>query len=255
MSSLLEIADLNKRFGGLQAVDRCDLSVREGSITGLIGPNGAGKTTLFSIISGFTRADSGQIRFGGQRIDGLGAYEVARRGLRRTFQIPRELKEMSVLENLMLVPEDQFGDRILSVLLPGARVRREEQANEAAAREVLETVGLADKSDIPAARLSGGQKKLLELARCLMSRPRLMLLDEPTAGVNPTLIRHLMKVMQNVHASGITLLIIEHNMNVVMELCERVVVLDRGHVIAAGTPTEIQQNKQVLDAYLGGVDA
>ncbi|ANT54730.1 MULTISPECIES: ABC transporter ATP-binding protein [Mesorhizobium] len=255
MSNLLEIAGLNKRFGGLQAVDRCELSVREGSITGLIGPNGAGKTTLFSIISGFTKPDSGQIRFGGRRIEGLGAYEVARRGLRRTFQIPRELKEMSVLENLMLVPEGQFGDRLLSVLLPGARVRQEEQVNEAAAREVLETVGLAEKADIAAARLSGGQKKLLELARCLMSRPRLMLLDEPTAGVNPTLIRHLMKVMQKVHASGITLLIIEHNMNVIMELCERVVVLDRGHVIAAGTPAEIQQNKQVLDAYLGGVDA
>ncbi|MCV9938359.1 ABC transporter ATP-binding protein [Boseaceae bacterium BT-24-1] len=255
MSNLLEIAGLNKRFGGLRAVDRCDLLVREGSITGLIGPNGAGKTTLFSIISGFIKPDSGQILFGGQRIDSLSAYQVAQRGLRRTFQIPRELREMSVLENLMLVPGGQFGDRILSVLLPGARVGQEERANEAAAREVLEMVGLAEKADIGAARLSGGQKKLLELARCLMSRPRLMLLDEPTAGVNPTLIRHLMKVMQKVHASGITLLIIEHNMNVIMELCERVVVLDRGHVIAAGAPAEIQRNRQVLDAYLGGVDA
>lgn len=254
MNNILETKALSRRFGGLQAVDGCELAVRTGSITGLIGPNGAGKSTLFNIVSGFIKPDSGEILLCGQRIDGLSAYEVARRGLRRTFQIPRELKQMSVLENLMLVPEGQFGDRLWSVVLPGARVRQEEQDNEAAAREVLKTVGLAEKADIPAAQLSGGQKKLLELARCLMSRPRLVLLDEPTAGVNPTLIRQLMKVMQKVHASGITLLIIEHNMNVIMELCEHVIVLDRGHVIAAGTPEEIQQNNQVLDAYLGGVD-
>ena len=255
MNAILEIAGLNRRFGGLQAIDRCEFSVREGSITGLIGPNGAGKSTLFNIVSGFLNPDSGEVRFEGRRIDGKAPYAVARLGLRRTFQIPRELKRMSVLENLMLVPEGQFGDRILSVVLPDARVREEERANAATAREVLQMVGLETKADAPSALLSGGQKKLLELARCLMSRPRLMLLDEPTAGVNPTLIRDLMDVMRQVHASGITLLIIEHNMNVVMELCERIVVLDRGHVIAAGTPSEIQENRQVLDAYLGGADA
>ncbi|MBN9076781.1 MAG: ABC transporter ATP-binding protein [Rhizobiales bacterium 65-79] len=255
MNAILEIAGLNRRFGGLQAIDRCEFSVRKGSITGLIGPNGAGKSTLFNIVSGFLKPDSGEVRFEGRRIDGMAPHAVARLGLRRTFQIPRELKRMSVLENLMLVPEGQFGDRILSVVLPDARVREEERANAAAAREVLQMVGLETKADAPAALLSGGQKKLLELARCLMSRPRLMLLDEPTAGVNPTLIRDLMDVMRQVHASGITLLIIEHNMNVVMELCERIVVLDRGHVIAAGTPSEIQENRQVLDAYLGGADA
>jgi neutral amino acid transport system ATP-binding protein len=255
MNAILEIAGLNRRFGGLQAIDRCEFSVRKGSITGLIGPNGAGKSTLFNIVSGFLKPDSGEVRFEGRRIDGMAPHAVARLGLRRTFQIPRELKRMSVLENLMLVPEGQFGDRILSVVLPDARVREEERANAAAAREVLQMVGLETKADAPAALLSGGQKKLLELARCLMSRPRLMLLDEPTAGVNPTLIRNLMGVMRQVHASGITLLIIEHNMNVVMELCERIVVLDRGHVIAAGTPSEIQENRQVLDAYLGGADA
>jgi neutral amino acid transport system ATP-binding protein len=255
MNAILEIAGLNRRFGGLQAIDRCEFSVRKGSITGLIGPNGAGKSTLFNIVSGFLKPDSGEVRFEGRRIDGMAPHAVARLGLRRTFQIPRELKRMSVLENLMLVPEGQFGDRILSVVLPDARVREEERANAAAAREVLQMVGLETKADAPAALLSGGQKKLLELARCLMSRPRLMLLDEPTAGVNPTLIRDLMDVMRQVHASGITLLIIEHNMNVVMELCERIAVLDRGHVIAAGTPSEIQENRQVLDAYLGGADA
>lgn len=255
MTNVLETKALSRRFGGLQAIDRCELAVRAGSITGLIGPNGAGKSTFFNIVSGFIKADSGEILFGGQRIDGLNAYEVALRGLRRTFQIPRELKQMSVLENLMLVPERQFGDRLISVLLPGARVGQEERVNEATAREVLETVGLAEKADAQAGQLSGGQKKLLELARCLMSRPKLMLLDEPTAGVNPTLIRHLMKIMRKVHASGVTLLVIEHNMNVIMELCERVIVLDRGHVMATGTPLDIQQNKQVLDAYLGGANS
>lgn len=255
MSNILEIRSLSKRFGGLQAVDRCELDVATGSITGLIGPNGAGKSTLFGLVSGFIRPDSGEIHLDGQRIDGLPPHEVARLGLRRTFQIPRELKEMSVLENLMLVPENQFGDHIFSIFTRGTRVRREERAHATAAREILETVGLADKADTPAWQLSGGQKKLLELARSLMSHPRIMLLDEPTAGVNPTLIRHLMKVMQKVHASGITLLIIEHNMNVVMELCERVIVLDRGRVIASGTPAEIQQDQNVLDAYLGGAEA
>lgn len=254
MSSILEIRELSKRFGGLQVVDRCSFDVADGSITGLIGPNGAGKSTLFGLLSGFNKPDAGEIRLNGRRIDGLPPYEVARRGLRRTFQIPRELKEMSVLENLMLVPENQFGDRILSIFTSGERVRREEHAHETAARKVLETVGLADKAETSAWQLSGGQKKLLELARSLMSHPRIMLLDEPTAGVNPTLIRHLMKVMEIVRESGITLLIIEHNMNVVMELCERVIVLDRGRVIASGKPSEIQQNQNVLDAYLGGTE-
>ncbi len=254
MTTILDIKGLNRRFGGLQAVDRCDISVKTGSITGLVGPNGAGKSTVFNMVSGFTAPDSGEIHFDGRRIDDMSAHGIARLGLRRTFQIPRELKRMSVLENLMLVPENQFGDRILPLVLPGSRVRLEEKANAEAAREILQTIGLGEKAEHPAALLSGGQKKLLELGRCLMSQPKLMLLDEPTAGVNPTLIRHLMKVMQKLHASGITLLIIEHNMNVIMELCERVIVLDRGHVIATGTPSEIQQNKQVLDAYLGGVE-
>ncbi|RTM09844.1 MAG: ABC transporter ATP-binding protein [Hyphomicrobiales bacterium] len=250
---LLEIAGLNKRFGGLQAVDRCGLSVRHGSITGLIGPNGAGKSTLFNLITGFLKPDTGQVTFAGHRIDGLPPHGVARLGLRRTFQIPHELKRMSVLENVMLVPERQTGDRLLSIILPGKRVRLEERANEATAKDVLRLVGLETKVDSPAELLSGGQKKLLELARCLVSRPQLMLLDEPTAGVNPTLIRHLMSVMRQVNGLGITLLVIEHNMNVIMKLCEQIIVLDRGHVIASGSPSQIQQNPQVLDAYLGGV--
>jgi len=255
MTEILDIDAVSRSFGGLKAVDRCSFKVREGSITGLVGPNGAGKSTLFSIVSGFTSPTSGRITFAGQAIHDMPSYRIARLGLRRTFQIPHELKRLSVLENLMVVPERQYGDRLLSILLPGSRVRTEEHHNEEEARRVLQTVGLAEKADHPAAMLSGGQKKLLELARCLASRPKLILLDEPTAGVNPTLIRHLVGVMRSLHASGISLLIIEHNMNVIMELCENVIVMDRGQVIATGSPQEIQANRQVLDAYLGGVEA
>lgn len=255
MNQILEVNKVSRRFGGLKAVNECAFSVRSGSITGLVGPNGAGKSTLFSLVSGFVRPDSGEIVFAGERIDGLSAHNVAQRGLRRTFQIPRELRKMTVLENLLLVPENQFGDRILSVILPGKRVRKEEAHNIETASKVLQMVGLSEKENHPAALLSGGQKKLLELGRCLMAEPKLLLLDEPTAGVNPTLIRQLMEVLRRVHATGVTLLIIEHNMTVIMELCERVIVMDRGQVIAAGTPKEIQSNAQVLDAYLGGVSA
>ncbi|MGG7582076.1 ABC transporter ATP-binding protein [Rhizobium sp. Nf11,1] len=255
MKQILEIKDVSRRFGGLQAVNKCRFSVRAGSITGLVGPNGAGKSTLFSLVSGFVRPDSGEVLFDGNHIEKLSAHDIARLGLRRTFQIPRELKQMTVLENLLLVPEGQFGDQVRSVLLPGKRVRDEERINLQKAQGVLEMVGLGEKAQHPAALLSGGQKKLLELARCLMADPKLLLLDEPTAGVNPTLIRHLMAVLRRIHASGVTLLIIEHNMTVIMELCERVIVMDRGQVIAAGTPVEIQSNKEVLDAYLGGVSA
>ncbi|RAZ84777.1 ABC transporter ATP-binding protein [Mesorhizobium hawassense] len=255
MKEILEIKCLSRRFGGLQAVNKCEFSVRAHSITGLVGPNGAGKSTLFNLVSGFVRPDSGEIRFAGERIDTLSAHSVARLGLRRTFQIPRELKQMTVLENLLLVPENQFGDRIVSVLSQGKRVREEEGKNLQIARGVLEMVGLSEKATHQAALLSGGQKKLLELARCLMAKPKLLLLDEPTAGVNPTLIRHLMSVLRRVNESGVTLLIIEHNMTVIMELCERVIVMDRGQVIAAGSPSAIQSNKQVLEAYLGGVSA
>ncbi|MCV9999320.1 ABC transporter ATP-binding protein [Pararhizobium sp. YC-54] len=255
MSQILEIKALSRSFGGLKAVSGCDFSVREGSITGLVGPNGAGKSTLFNLVSGFVKADSGQVVFRGDRIESLAGHDVARLGLRRTFQIPRELKNMTVIENLLLVPAGQTGDRLVSVIFPGWKVKAEERKLVETAREVLATVGLSEKAGHLAVRLSGGQKKLLELARCLMAKPKMLLLDEPTAGVNPTLIRHLMSVLRKVHESGVTLLIIEHNMTVIMELCERVIVMDRGRVIAAGTPSEIQSNEEVLDAYLGGISA
>lgn len=249
---ILIVSGLCKRFGGLNAVDDCSLSIGRGSITGLIGPNGAGKSTLFNLIGGQIAPDSGNIHFDDKEIQGSPPHRVARLGLSRTFQIPRELKRLTVLQNLMLVPPDQTGERLLTLFLRRRAVAAEERDIAVRAHEVLDVVGLAEKAETEAEFLSGGQKKLLELARCLMSDPKLILLDEPTAGVNPTLIRQLMETMRRIHARGITLAIIEHNMNVVMNLCERVIVLDRGRTIAEGEPEEIQRNPLVLEAYLGG---
>ncbi|TAM86366.1 ABC transporter ATP-binding protein [bacterium] len=248
----LETRHLVKRFGGMQAISDCNLRIAGGSITGLIGPNGAGKSTVFSMISGFLRSDGGEIWFKGRRIDGLPAHRVARLGIIRTFQTPHELRELSVLENLMVVPRSQFGES-LAGLLPfgGRRVRKEEHEIEERAIAVLRTVGLEHHAQHRAADLSGGQKKLLEIARCMMCNPKVALLDEPTAGVNPSLINDLMEVIRVLHNGGVTVVIIEHNMNVVMRLCGHVVVLDRGAVMCEGTPDSIQRDERVLAAYLG----
>ncbi len=251
--TLLEIANVAKSFGGLQAVQNCSLQVRRGTITGLIGPNGAGKTTLFNLISGFYAPDSGRIVFQGRRIDGLPPHRVFRHGLCRTFQVPKELKQMTVLENLMLVPAGQAGERLGAAWLMPLRVRRQERDAYYKALDVLEFVKLAHLRAEYAANLSTGQKKLLELARAMMTDPQLIMLDEPGAGVNPTLLRSLMAQIKRLVAErGITVLLIEHNMTVVMGLCDPVIVMSNGEKLAEGTPAEIQQNEQVLAAYLGG---
>lgn len=188
---ILEIKDLVKDFGGLRAVNHCSLQVQQGSITGLIGPNGAGKTTLFNLINGFLKCTNGQIFFQGKRIDGLSPHEIFHQGIVRTFQIPRELKRMTVLENLMLVPSNQLGEWLWSSWLMPWRVKRQEQEIENQALEVLRFVKLIDLRNEYADNLSSGQKKLLELARTLMAKPKLVLLDEPGAGVNPTLMKQL----------------------------------------------------------------
>jgi branched-chain amino acid transport system ATP-binding protein len=252
MARFLAVEELTKSFGGVRAVDRCSLEVREGTITGLIGPNGAGKTTLFNLLTGFHRPDSGRIVFRGDDITGLPPYRIFRRGICRTFQIPREFKDLSVLENLLVVPPDQVGERLWAPwLLPG-RIRREEARLREQAERVLEQVGLAQLAGEPAWTLSGGQKKLLELGRALMAAPALLMLDEPGAGVNPTQMSGLTRYIQRLATErGITILLIEHDMDLVMAVCDPVIVMSEGRPLAEGPPDTIRRDPRVLAAYLG----
>lgn len=249
---MLEVMDLEKNFGGIKAVDGCSLKVEQGSITGLIGPNGAGKTTLFNLITGFYAPDGGEIWFSGERIDGLSPHKVARKALTRTFQIPRELREMTVLENLMVVPENQIGEHIWNSFFRPGVVRRQEREIRDEALGVLEFVELIDLANEYAKNLSSGQKKLLELARTLMAEPKMILLDEPGAGVNPTLMRKLTRNIENLRQRGKTFFLIEHDMDLIMNLCDTVIVMNKGRQLAEGTPDEIKKNESVLEAYLGG---
>jgi len=225
--------------------------VSEGSITGLIGPNGAGKTTLFNVISGLTRADDGQIRLGADRLDGLSAHAIARRGIGRTFQIPRPLGRMTVLENMLVYAHDQLGERLARVFTAPRRVGAEEKRLRERARAILESMELGPLAAARAETLSGGQKKLLELARALMSDPRLILLDEPGAGVNPTLMRSLVETIRALRAGGRTFLLIEHDMDLVTELCDPVVVMAQGARLTEGPFADVRRDPRVLEAYLG----
>ncbi len=250
---ILEIRDVVKNFGGIRAVNHCSFKMRQGTITGLIGPNGAGKTTLFNLITGFLQCTSGQVLFQGKRIDGLTPHKIFRHGIVRTFQIPRELKRMTVLENLMLIPGHQVGEYIWSSWLLPWRVKRQEQEVEAKALEVLRFVNLFDLKDEYAGNLSSGQKKLLELARTLMAEPQLILLDEPGAGVNPTLMKELVDdIRRSCAEKGLTFLVIEHDMDLVMQLCNPIIVMCNGENLVEGSPQEVQQDERVLEAYLGG---
>jgi neutral amino acid transport system ATP-binding protein len=249
--ALLYARNLYKSFGGVKAVNNACLEVPEGSITGLIGPNGAGKTTLFNLLSNFIRSDRGEICFNGESLIGLSPHLVARRGLIRTFQVAKVLSKLSVLENMLLAAPNQTGEVFWKAWFQGRRVAREEKKLHQKAGQILASVGLAEKAHDYAGSLSGGQRKLLELARALMADPKLILLDEPAAGVNPNLVNQICQHITRWNREGMTFLIIEHNMDVVMSLCDRVWVLAEGSNLAVGTPEEIQQNPEVLQAYLG----
>ena len=251
--AILQLQGLRKAYGQLRAVDGVDLSVAAGSLTGLIGPNGAGKTTTFDLIAGAQRSDSGRIVFQGQPIENLAPNAIFRRGLARTFQVPRPFAQMTVLENVLIAPLNQIGERLYANWWWAGRVSVQERALQERAREVLELCALSDKAGLLAGQLSGGQQKLLELARVLMIDPQMILLDEPAAGVNPSLLETLMERVQLLHRRGITFLLIEHNMDLVMRVCQHVIVMAQGQVLAQGTPQEVQDNPQVLDAYLGQV--
>jgi len=230
---ILEIRDVTKRFGGVTAVNRCSLALAPGKIYGLIGPNGSGKTTLFNCITGLTPRDEGEVRYKGERIDGLKPHRVARRGIGRTFQIIRVFPELTALENLLVVTREPF------------------EAARRRAQELLRFVTLDRLQSEYAGNLSYGQQKLLEFIRVLMTDPELILLDEPAAGVNRTLLNELLVAITRLRDQGKTILIVEHDMKVVMGLCETVFVLDYGEKIAEGPPGVIQADERVIEAYFG----
>jgi neutral amino acid transport system ATP-binding protein len=242
-----------KRFGGIRAVNGATMEVQKGSITALIGPNGAGKTTFFNLITGFYRADGGAVSFDGRSIAGKQPYTIARLGMVRTFQITKALSAMPVIDNMMLAAPNQPGEKLRNVVFrPASSRRREKQVREEAI-ELLEVFNLTKLADAYAGTLSGGQRKLLELARALMTKPRFLLLDEPMAGINPTLGRRLLDHMQRLRREdGVTFLFVEHDMEVVMNHSDRVIVMAEGKVIADGEPHEVRADQTVIDAYLGG---
>ena len=248
---VLSLRGLTRDFGPFRAVDGVSLNIRQGSITGLIGPNGAGKTTLFNMVAGSLKPTAGTVSLDGQDITGLPPEALFARGLARTFQIPRPFRRMSVLENVLLPPPGQTGETVLGALFRRGRVAQEEARLKDKAREVLDFVTLAPLADQPAGKISGGQMKLLELARALMGDPRVILLDEPAAGVNPTLARVLVDRIEELNRRGVTFVVIEHDMDFVMRHCDPVIALAEGRVMFEGTADEARRNPELLDAYLG----
>ena len=246
---VLIVDGLQRSFGGLRAVDIEHLEIQRNTITSIIGPNGAGKTTLFNLLTGFETADQGNYSLDGDLLVGVPAHRVAQRGMVRTFQLTKVLPRLTVLENMLVAAKDQPGATLRGAILGGWT--RIERRNEEHAREILERFGLTAMTDEFAGRLSGGQRKLLEMARALMMRPTVVMLDEPTAGVNPVLIQSLLEHVKGLRALGMTVLFVEHDMDVVQSISDWVVVVTEGQVIAEGPPGVIARNPAVIEAYLG----
>lgn len=242
--SLLEAQNVSKAFGGIHALDTCSITVEQGTITGLIGPNGSGKTTLFNIITGYEKVDEGTVRFSGQTITNLTPDKVFRLGIGRTFQLTRIFPRLTVMENMHVAAQREGARALLS--------RWSSTHEQKRALELLDFVGLTNLKDMQAGNLSYGQKKLLEFAFVLIAEPQVILLDEPAGGINPVMINQLSERIRTLNKRGVTFLVVEHNMEFVMGLCDNVMVMHRGSKIAEGTPAQIRNNPAVLEAYLGG---
>ena len=251
MTTLLKVEGLTKRYFGLTAVDGVSYEVEAGTVVGLIGPNGSGKSTSIDCISGFQSADAGRWSLAGVDLTGLPPHRIARAGLTRSFQTVRAYDELTLLENLCVAAQENDGIGWLQAVVRGKKLRGAEAAAEARGRDLLATVGLADYAGAPAAILSYGQRKLLAIAASMMARPKLVVLDEPVAGVNPTMVKRIEEVIRKLNAEGVTLVIVEHNVDFIMSLCRRVIVLDAGAKIADGPPSLIRSDPRVLAAYLG----
>jgi branched-chain amino acid transport system ATP-binding protein len=241
-----------RRFGGVAAVNDVSFEVRRGEILGLIGPNGAGKTTMFDLLAGSVQPSSGDILLNGTSVSGEPAHHRIGRGLGRTFQIPRPFANLTLIENVMLAGQGQAGEKLFANFLMPWRVATEEKAAEEKAMDLLDLVSLTRLAHDPARILSGGQRKLLELARVMMADPAIILLDEPAAGVNATLLEVIIDRIRDINARGITFLLIEHNIDMVTRLCHRVLVMASGELLCEGTADEVARDPRVIEAYLGG---
>ncbi len=248
----LELRDISVRFGGFRAVDGVSLAIEPGTLTGIIGPNGAGKSTLFSMVTGFLQHGEGTVLLGDAELSRDAPFDRARRGMVRTFQVPREFAHLTVRENLMAAAPGQSGENLIDLFFRPGKVRAEEEAIRRKAEETIDFLKLRAVADASAGRLSGGQKKLLELGRVLMTKPKLILLDEPFAGVNPVLIEELSGHIRALNRRGIGFVIIEHDLSALSRLVSVLHVMDQGRLMASGTPAEVLARKDVREAYLGG---